>query len=659
MFKKYPQKSQWLQFFKALNQQEKIAFFTFFVLFLGSLIFLGLNFYFKSTELSPSFGGTYVEGVLGQPRFINPIYAPASDVDRDLVELIFSGLMKYGKQGEIVPDVAQSYEVKEDGKVYEVYLKENVFWSDGAPLTADDVVFTIETIQSAEYKSPVIVNWLGVKVEKISSSAVRFTLRSSYGPFLENLTQKIIPRHLWKDIGAENFHLTINNLKPVGSGPYRLEELKQDKQGKILALDLVSNQRYFGEMPHISKISFRFYNQEQELIKAYRRGEIKGFSLTSLSNLNGLSGLNNLNTYSLSLPRYFAVFFNGNVSKILADINVRQALNYGTNKEEILEKVLLNKGQVVHSPVLPDIYGFSPPSAIYQFDQKVAKDLLEKAGFVDAGQGLRAKTTSKTASFQFKSELRTGSNGNEVEELQKCLAKDPEVYADGTISGHFGEQTKEAVIRFQEKYAQDILAPWGFDEGTGIVSRTTRNKLNEICFPASEEIVPLKFSLATVNQPLLLKVAEQLAWQWRNLGVEVQINAFDISQLEKDIIKPRNYDSLLFGEVLSAIPDPFAFWHSSQIKDPGLNLAIYQRAEVDQLLEDSRKMLDATQRREKLEKLQDLILKDSPAIFLYNPDFMYFVSNDIKGVDVKVIADPSKRFSEIENWYIKTKRVWK
>lgn len=660
---KYPSRFQWQQFFKKpqrfLAGREKIAFFVFLVLFLGSSLLLFSTIYLKYTEIRPAKGGVFFEGMVGQPRFINPVYASASDVDRDLVEFIFSGLMKYGKDGQIIPDLAEHYEIKEDGKVYEVYLKENVFWSDGARVSADDVIFTIETLQNSGYKSPVIVNWLGVRVEKISDSGVRFILRNPYGPFLENLTQKIIPHHIWKDISQENFSLAIYNLKPIGSGPYRLKNLEQDKQGKIVSLDLVRNQRYFGKAPYLSQISFRFYKDEQELIKAYRRGKVKGFSLGSLANSNLVNGINNLNQYSLYLPRYFAVFFNGENSKLLTDPNIRRALDYGTNKHEIIEKVLLNQGKVVNSPIVPDIYGFSPPSKIYQFDQKTAEALLDKAGFLRKESGSRTKIIKKDAAFQFRTELRLGSRGKEVEELQRCLAKDNTLYPDGTVSGYFGQETNSAVIRFQEKYAKEVLEPWGFEKGTGVVSKKSQNKLNELCFPSSEEILPLKFSLTTVNQSFLIQVAQQLAKQWAEIGVEIEIKTFDISQLEKDVIKPRNYESLLFGNVLTIIPDPFAFWHSSQIKDPGLNLAIYQRREVDRLLEDSRKVLDEAGRREKLEQLQNLIIEDSPAIFLYNPDFVYFVSNGIKGIDIKIISDPSKRFSGIENWYIKTKRIWK
>ena len=654
---KWPKKNQWRQFFKVLSPKEKLIFFLFLFLFTTSVISLSINFYFKNTEIQPAKGGIYIEGIIGQPRFINPIYAQASDVDRDLVELIFSGLMKYNSQGEIIPDLAKNYEILEDGKVYEVYLKENLLWSDGFPLTADDLVFTIKIIQNSDYKSPIRASWLGVEVEKISDLGVSFKLKNPYSAFLENLTLKIIPEHIWKDISPQNFPLAIYNLKPVGSGPFKLKSLKQDQLGRIISLDLIRNQDYFGQAPYLSQISFLFFDNEKDLIQSYQKGEIKGFSLASPTNLTNLT--NSTNFYSLSLPRYFALFFNPDKSKLLADQNIRQALNYGTNKEEIVEKVLDVKGRIVDSPILPEFYGFNPPSKIYQFDLEKAKDILERANFEENEVGLRVKIIKKEPVFQFKTRLSLGSQGKEVEELQKCLAKDPEVYPEGTVSGYFGSKTKVAVIRFQEKYRKEILEPWGFREGTGLVAKTTQAKLNEICAPAPEEILPLRFSLVTVDQPILIETANLLKNQWRALGAEIEIKTFDILTLEQEIIKPRDYQSLLFGEVLGAIPDPFPFWHSVQKKDPGLNLAIYENKKADKLLEEARQTLDPKIRAEKLATFQDILIEDAPAVFLYSPDYLYFVSKEIKGIKGGIIADPSKRFSNIEEWYVKTKRVWK
>jgi len=653
--KKCPSRPQCRHFLKILTKKEKITFFVFLLLFAASFFSLLLSLYFKNTEIQPSPGGVFVEGVdrslVHQPKFINPIYAN-SDIDRDLVELIFSGLLKYDENLKVVPDLAKNYEIKDDGKVYEVYLKDNLFWSDGKPLTANDVIFTIKTIRSLDYKSPQIASWVGVEIEKISERSIRFSLKNPYDSFLENLTQKIIPEHIWKDID-----LAVYNLEPVGSGPYKLKEFKQDKAGRITSLDLVRNQRYFGKTPYLSQISFRFFDSEKELIKAGQRKKIQGILPLDPDNYQYLK-TPDFQDFHLFLPRYFAVFFNPDKSKILSDLNVRQALNYGTNKAELIEKVLLGYGKTVDSPVLPEIYGFSPPSKIYNFDLELAKTLLDKAGFIEKEGGSREKTVKKELAFQFKTDLKDGSKGKDVEFLQQCLAKDPEVYPEGRVTGEFGSQTKNAVISFQEKYAKDILVPFGLTKGTGLVSKATRAKLNEICFPPPQETLPLKFSLATVNQPLLIKVADFLKERWKNLGADVEIKIYEESEI-KDVIKTRNYDSLLFAEVLGAVPDPFPFWHSLQKKDPGLNLAAYQNKKADKLLEEIRQTNDGTERKEKLEQFQDILIEDAPAVFLYNPGSVYFVSKELKGMNSGIIAEPAKRFANIENWYTKTKRVLK
>ncbi len=657
--KNWPQKKQWKTFFlnlsQCLNKTEKILFFGFLVLFLGSFVFLIVNFYFTHTEIKPARGGTLKEGFVGQPRFINPVYAN-SDIDRSLVELIFSGLMKYNPQLEVVPDLIKNYEVKEDGKVWEVYLKENLNWSDGQPLTADDVIFTISIIQDPDIKSPLRAQWVGVKVEKISDLGIRFTLKNPYAGFLENLTLKIIPRHIWKDVTPQNFPLTLYNLYPVGSGPYKLENLEYEKEGFISSVVLTPNKKYFAKKPYISRVEFSFFENEKDLMEAATKEKINALSL---SDFRKAQNLKEWNFYPISFPRYFAVFFNPEKSKIFKEEAVRKALNYGTNKKEIVELIFKNQAQIVDSPILPQIYELETPEKTYPFDLEKAKEILEEAGFKENEEGFREKTIEKEPAFQFKSDLEVGSRGNEVTQLQKCLSKFPDIYPEKEITGYFGPKTKKAVIKFQEKYKEDILEPWGFTSGTGIVSKTTRAKLNEICFPGSKEQLALSFNLVTVAQPILVEVAELLKKQWQKIGVKVNIEVFKTSDLEKEFIKPRKYESLLFGEVLRAIPDPFPFWHSSQTKDPGLNLALYENKEADKLLEKARQTLDPSKRNQYLIEFQNTLLKTAPAVFLCNPYHFYFVKKEIKGINLKTIIDPSKKYIDIENWYLKTKRKFK
>lgn len=657
--KKWPSKKQWRQFFGILTKKEKIIFSVLLASTSISLFLLLTNIYFNNTEIKPANGGTYTEGLVGTPRFINPIYSPTNDVDRDLVELIFSGLMKYDSEGKITYDLAKEYKIEDDGTTYLVYLKDGLLWSDGEKITADDVIFTIQTIQNEDYKSPLRTDWLGVKVEKTADNAVSFKLNKSYNPFIENLTIKIIPEHIWKNVSPQQFPLADSNLSPTGSGPYKLANIERNKtSGDIKSLNLTLNSKYFGKKPYISRISFVFFKTEGELVKAAIQKDIKGLSITSAQNLSLLKEMG-LKDYHLFLPRYFALFFNLGNSKLLAEKEIREALNYGTNKEELLNNILEGQGKIVDSPVLPDIFNFNNPSKTYQFDENLANEILDKAGFIKNDSGLRERSVKKELAFQFKSNLTLGSQGEEVKELQKCLAKYSDIYPEGEISGYFGQQTKLAVIKFQEKYKEFILTPQQLSNGTGDVKSSTRNKLNEVCFEKPEEKTPLKFGLTTVNQPNLISLANLLKEQWAKIGVELDINALDISSLEKDVIKPRDYDILLFGEMLGLVPDPFPFWHSSQKQDPGLNLSLFSDKDCDKLLEEARQTSDENKKEKDLENFQDFLISEAPAVFLYNPDYLYLVSDQIKGINTKIISDPSQRFSGIENWYIKTSHYLK
>ena len=662
---KRPKLWQWKRIKEVLSKKEKIMLLFFILAFFCSTLFLINKFYLTHTHFVPAQYGKYTEGIIGGPRFINPIYADANDTDRDLSEILFAGLLKYDFRGKIIPDLASSVELKEEGKKINVFLKPNLFWSDGEKITADDVIFTIKTIQDPDYKSPLRINWLGIKAEKISETEISFELIKSYSAFNERLTLKIIPEHIWQNTSPQNFPFSVFNLKPVGAGPFRFKDIKENRKGFIESITLEPNPFYHGQQPYISKLSFVFFETQKDLIESAKKGKIDGFSFLSSENFPD----KDKKLYSFNFPRYFSVFFNLNppegTSGLLAAKEIREALNYGTDKEKIVAELLGGKGKVVHSPVLPDIYGFSSPKNTYEFQPEKAKEILENAGFTQTNGGIRKKTIKERGSFQFKTRLETGSRGTEVTKLQECLANLPAkktaIYPEKEITGYFGTKTKQAVIRFQEKYYEEILKPWGFNEGTGIVGRTTQKKLNEVCANAGsgQETILLKLSLITVKDDLLLKTAELLKEQWRTLGVEIDINAYTSPEIEKDFIKTRNYEMILFGESLGAIPDPFPYWHSSQVKDPGLNLPGYENKTADILLEKSRISMDPQNRSVNYQKFQEIVIEDIPCLFLFSPDFLYAVSNKIKGIEEGIIVNPSKRFLNISDWHIKTKRAWK
>ncbi len=664
---KFPKFSQWKQLLKVIRGTERVFFLVFTALIILSAWYFAINFYINATEPAPAYGGLYTEGVVGQPRFINPIYGETNDIDRTLIDLIYSGLMGYDKDGNITNDLAESYQVSDDGKTYSFYLKDNLYWQDGVPLTADDVVYTIKTIQNSDYKSPLRANWLNINVEKVSDRALTMSLATPYNSFLENCTIKIIPQHIWEKIIPENFTLSAYNLKPIGSGFYTLSSIQENNNGFIKSLELETNHKYYGKIPYISKIYFNFFENKNDLISAANQKTIDGFDISALDDnqataekqiRQGWTAKEKFSIYSFSLPRYFAVFFNMQSSKILSDPNLRKGLSQSVNKQELVEKIeetFKENISMVDSPILTSYFGYLSPQITYEYNVEQANALLDKSGYKNSEiEGQRTKANSKTPAFQFKSYLKIGSSGNEVTELQGCLTRLDENFKtllEGETTGKYGKGTGSAVTAFQEKYLSDT-------KSTGETGPGTRKKLNELCFPIQNNSLQLQFTLTTINQPQLVMTANLLKDYWKNVGVTVEIKVVEISEL-KNIVKNRDYDVLLYGQALGTSPDLYPFWHSTQINSPGLNLSEYQNKNVDQLLKDARETLDESLKTQKLEDLQDKILTDAPALFLYNPNYLYWASGKVKGIDTTKIVDPAKRFSNIQNWYINTHRVWK
>jgi peptide/nickel transport system substrate-binding protein len=364
----------------ALTGRERKVFIVALFLFVVSLGAILGRAYFHATMLVPVQGGEYREGIVGQPISVNPILNQHNDVDRDIIELVFSGLFKTNGHGGVRPDLAESYTMSEDGKVWTIYLRNNVFWHDGEKLTADDVVFTVEAIQDVETGSRLFASWQGVIVERVSSLEVRFTLRTPYAPFIENLKDlKILPRHLYQAIPHANFRTSDYNLEPVGTGPFRFVAAQKQKDGFIQSYTLGRNEQYYGGPVFIDRINIRFYQDTEALIDAFNNREIDGFGNGSEAALAKIKIP--VQTYSFSLPRYYAIFLNQNIAGIFADSAVRKALVYGIDSKSMVQLVFGGHGAATHEPLLPGMLGYESREPVYPYDPERAAKTLDDAGW--------------------------------------------------------------------------------------------------------------------------------------------------------------------------------------------------------------------------------------------------------------------------------------
>jgi peptide/nickel transport system substrate-binding protein len=356
----------------------------------GFLIYSGIT----SKSGDSKFGGELVEGLIGQPQFINPVLAPARNVDTDLSRIVFAQLLKYDNQQNLVPDLAESLpQISSDQKTYTIKLKPNLKWQDGKPLTAEDVLFTIETIQDTTYDSPLRVNWSRVKAEKLDDLTLTFKLREVSVSFSGNFTFGILPRHIWEGVPANNFRLSDINLNAIGSGPFKVEEIQKTSDGTIKSITLKYNEYYHEGRPYLDNLTFRFYADTDELVNAFQAKKIQSFGYVPFDKKAYLTPSDKFSQYRINLPEYQAVFFNQSQNPVLADKAVRQALWLTTDRKQIIDDVYLGFASESFGPILPGSLGYNEnlaKSAHLSITEAV--DILTRGGWVmDPATGLRTK----------------------------------------------------------------------------------------------------------------------------------------------------------------------------------------------------------------------------------------------------------------------------
>ena len=348
--------------------------------------FVVMNGYYVATEEAPAQGGSFAEGIVGQPTFINPLIASGSDADAAAIELLFPPLGNY----------LESYTASPDRKTVSITLKKGLVWDDGKPLTADDVIFTVETAQDILVRSPNAGAWQGVIAEKTNDNEVRFTLREPY-IFFEDVVRilKIAPRHIFGVIPAANLRLSAYNLEPVGAGPWMWKGMKTERNGFISQINLVSNPRYSGPAPHITDFSLHFYPNAASAIDAFNARAIDGLGGIDTKDISALLTLHRL--VSLSLPRYYAIFFNQNTHPALKEKAVRQALAMAIDRKKITQGVFDNYAAAMEGPLTPQTEGYDADTYIKIPDAMTrAQAILENNGWlVNPVDDIRYKTVGK------------------------------------------------------------------------------------------------------------------------------------------------------------------------------------------------------------------------------------------------------------------------
>ena len=523
---------------------------------LATATLLGLYAIEQSLLVSvPGYGGTLTEGEVGSPRFINPLLA-ISDADRDLTALTYAGLMGIGGDGSLIPVLAEEYSISPDGKVYTFTLRDTATFSDGTPVTANDVVFTVQKAQDPGLKSPAYANFSGIAVTASDSHTVRFTLAKPYAPFLELTTLGILPAHLWQSLSDEEFPFSTRQTNPVGAGPFVVQNVSKDASGLITSLSLRANEGYALGRPYLNAIRLHFYANDEDLAHALSSGTVES--------AYGVSGRH---TLTVPYARVFGVFFNSKEKAVYARLEVTKALSLAIDRHDIITRVLGGYASAIMGPV-------PPGGSVIQAPLPAATDHTAEAAEV----------------------LRAGG--------------------------------------------------WAYDGEARIWRHAaTKQELDVI-------------TIRTSNVPELRSVASAVKANWEKLGIPVTVELYEPGDLSQNVIRPRNYEALLYGMVIGRDQDLYAFWDSNARADPGLNIALYANKNVDVLLEDARTNPDPQTRAEDLQKIEDIIAREYPAAFLYAPDFIYATPRGLHGVVLPQITTPADRFATVASWYRVTDAVW-
>ena len=337
-----------LRFFsRVLSKQEMSMFWICIGIFLFS-IGLGSATLIRPHLVSlPARGGTITEALIGSPKFLNPLHAPQNDVDRDLVSLIYSGLFRIDENLNPQPDLADHYRWLEDGKTLEISLRKDARFHDGELITARDVIFTYHAVKDPLWRSSLASVFRDVNVLFIDDRTVQFQLPSKNPALLYDLTLGILPAHIWEDVESANAFLADVNLKPIGSGPYRVVSYTRDSRGSILTYHLRINSQYYGIKPHISDWVFRFYADRKLALQALQTNQVDALAFVPWGEATLVKN-ENIQEISLELPQETVVFFNVK-DELLKNDSLRQALALAIDPSE-LEQVTSRHASVVTGP---------------------------------------------------------------------------------------------------------------------------------------------------------------------------------------------------------------------------------------------------------------------------------------------------------------------
>ena len=513
---------------------------------------------------APARGGSYSEGVLGPLETLNPIFARSS-AEKSAARLMFASLYNYDTTGHIKGDLAESVTVNEAETEYTIKLRRNLKWSDGAPLDARDVVFTVNLLKDARTQST-ITGWQSINVKQVDEQTVQFTLPAPYAPFVHALTFPVLPQHSLSEVNPAELREHGYGKSPVTSGPFAMRILQNaNADGSKKVLHLVANSQYHHGAPKLDRFQLYVYPTRDEITKGLKTSEIMATpELSYTAQSDQIRHMYASQSYAIN-DGVYALF---NIqSEVVSSRKVRQALVQSINTQALREKFAFAKkplhGPIIDNQVDGQLAGRLP------YDVEAAKKLLDEEGWKIVGNQRK--------------------KGEQVLQLSFV-----------TLKGSDFENTARELVK---------------------------------------------------------------AWQ-ETLHITVDLRVVDPNDASQNVLqsvlRPRGFDVLLYELVLGGDADVFAYWHSSQANQSGLNFANYNSAVADDALAAGRTKQNAKQRVSKYQAFTKHWQSDVPALALYQVqlDYIHLPSVSALGESVRLVY-PTDRFADVIYWTVRRESVYK
>lgn len=497
---------------------------------------------------TPDYGGKLVLASIGEPSNLIPILA-ADSASHEVADFIYTSLLKYDKEYNIVPLAAKKFEILEDGKLFRFELRKDIYWQDGVQLTADDVYFTYKLTIDPHTPTPYAADCLLVKEFK-QTGKFSFEVRyeEPYARAVITWMMSILPKHL---LEHEDITKTAFARNPVGAGPFKLKEWQT---GTRLVLE--ANDTYFDGRPYIDRFIYRIIPDVTTIFLEAKAKKIDYLGLTTqqyLLQTKEKEWEENWQKYKYLSNGYTFIGFNLK-HPFFQDKLVRKALSYATNRDTVIKGALLGLGEKTVGPFKPSTWVYNDKLTPYPYDKEKALELFAEAGWTQGKDGY----------------------------LQK----------DG------------------QRFSFTVLLNQG-------------NKERE-------------------NTLLILQD------EWKKLGIEMKIRTVEWATFINEFVMKGQYDAVILAWNILEDPDISSVWHSSAIRQNGLNFVYFKNDEADMLLEKARSTAVREERKKYYDRFQEILHEEQPYLFLYVPYALPMVQKRFQGIEPAI----SGITYNMEKWWI-------